>query len=387
MSVIEPQPTAALADPDGPGAGFVDAVTDDDLLYFCANVGDADAQVLLLPPRPPHAQRRAVVVDAGLSGKVDRLLTLAADQGWLPRDPVTGGLAPDAIALVVATHPHTDHIRGMPSLLHDHGAAVSEFWDSGYYHPIRAFHEVMAEIAGLPHLVYAQPTSGYRRWLHQTRITVLGPAIHLRNRYDTYGVDINSASITLRVDYPAPRVLQRDQQRVLVEHENAVSLILGADAQTDAWGHVATDFPALHAQDNAAAEAIRAATGVDHLRADILKVPHHASKRGINLELMERIAPKLTLVSSSDRGPQYNFPHAVTQDILREALEPTKGVGAPRSPDHALGLFYTADRDADDIALGTIALRLRPGTREVWRLGDGADDIAFDFTTARRWVG
>ncbi|MBY5160869.1 ComEC/Rec2 family competence protein [Salsipaludibacter albus] len=382
MSAISPLPSDGLDD----APSFVEAVTDEDLLYFCANVGDADAQLLLLPPRPPHATRRAIVVDAGRSGKIEGLLALAVDAGWLPTT-ADGSLAPDAIALVVATHPHADHIRGLSGLLASHGHAVSEYWDSGYFHPSRGFHDLMGQISGLPHLLYAQPTSGFRRWLHQTRITVLAPAIHLRNRYDTYGVEVNSASITLRLDYPAPRVLQRDEDRVLVDHENAVSMILGGDAQTDSWAHVATDFPALHAHDNAAAEAIGAATGIDHLRADVLKVPHHASKHGINLELMERMSPKVTLVSSTDRSPQYNFPHAVTQDILREALEPTMGLGTPRSADHDLGLFYTADRDAAGRALGTIAMRLRPGTRDLWRLGDEPGDLSFDPATARRWRG
>jgi hypothetical protein len=35
---------------------------------------------------------------------------------------------------------------------------------------------------------------------------VVGPGVGLRTRFDTYGVGVNDASITLMVDYPAARV-------------------------------------------------------------------------------------------------------------------------------------------------------------------------------------
>lgn len=385
MSELARLPTQRF---EGP-ADLVEAIQPEDLVYFCCNVGDADAQLLLLPGRPPDQRRRAVVVDAGVGGKVDRLLEVCAQRGLLPTDPDTGELAPDAIALVVATHPHSDHIGGIPRLLRRFGRSVAEFWDSGYWHPIGAFHATMTEIEKLPHLVYAQPTAGTRRWIHQTRITVLAPAIALRNRYDSYGVEINNASLTLRFDYPSARVLQRDGSRRLIGRENTLSLILGGDAQTDSWAHVVTDFAQLYSSGNEAARAIRAAGGVDHLRADVLKVSHHASKHGVNLELVSRIAPKLTLVSCGDNSPQHHFPHQVAQDLIREALEPTGGVGEPRKTDAELGIFYTADRDdsSPEQPLGTIALRLRPRIRELWRLGDGPSDTDVDLSNARRWTG
>ena len=368
-----------------PPADFAAAVQPDDLVYFCCNVGDADAQLLLLPGATPSEPRRAIVVDAGISGKVERLLAVCAESGLLPRDPQTGDLADDAIALVVATHPHADHIRGLPGLLRRYGNQTVELWDSGYWHPIRAFHEVMAEVERLPHLVYAQPTAGTRRWIQTTRITVLAPAIQLKNRYDSYGVEINDASLALRVDYPAARVLRRNAERELIDRERPVGLVLGGDAQTASWSFVATDFPQLHADDNAAARAIRAATGADHLSADVLKVAHHASKRGINLELVERINPAITLVSCADHSPAYNFPHQLAQELLREAIQRTAGTGEGRADDCDLGIFYTADTDDAGAELGTVALRLRPNRREVWRLGDAAGDVAFDLSQARRW--
>jgi len=382
VTALTPIP-AGLLDPP---ADFAAAIQPQDLVYFCCNAGDADAQLILVPERPPHTNRRAIVVDAGRSGKIDRLLDLCAAAGLLPVDGATGRLAAQAIALVVATHPHADHIGGMPRLLQRYGDSVAEFWDSGYWHPIGAFHDTMREIERRQ-MLYMQPSSGTRRWIHQTLITVLAPAVHLRNRFDSYGIEINNSSISLRIDYPAARVLRRNNERVLLDRDQSVRLILGGDAQTESWAHVGSDFPQLFASGNAAARAIGAASGVDHLNADVLKVSHHASDRGVNFELVRRIGPKVTIVSCADRSPRHNFPHHVSQELLREALQSTEGIGQPRGEDWELGLFYTADTVAAPAAnLGTIAMRLRPDLRELWRLGDDADDVtAFDLSSARRW--
>jgi hypothetical protein len=382
LSALRPIPSSQF----DPPADFAAAVEDHDLVYFCCNVGDADAQLLLLPGRPPHHHRRAVVIDAGITHKVNRLLNACVDHGLLPRDPVTGDLAPDEIALVVATHPHADHINGMPRLLSMFGKQIVEYWDSGYWHPISAFHATMAELEKRQS-VYLQPASGTRRWIHQTLVTVLSPAVGLRNRFDSYGIEINNSSLSLRIDYPAARVLRRDQQRRLIERDRSVRLVLGADAQTESWAHVLTDFPQLHARDNAASRAISAATGIDHLNADVLKISHHGSNRGVNFEHIPRIDPKVTRVSCADRSRQHNFPHRVTQELVREALQSTEGLGEPRDPDWKLNLFYTADTLANQAGqLGTIAMRLRPGMRELWRLCDAHNDTSgFDLTQARRW--
>lgn len=379
MTALRPLPASELGPPEDLGA----QLRADDLVYFCCNAGDADAQLLLLPD-VGQDHRRAIIVDAGISGKIESLIDALVGTGLLPGDGA-GDLVGDAIALVVATHPHDDHIRGIPGILERHGDHVVEFWDSGYWHPIRAFHDTMRQVEEHRHIVYAQPTSGTRRWIQDTRITVLAPAVSLKSRYDSYGVEINNASIALRIDYPAARVVHRNERRELLSRERTASLVLGGDAQHDSWAQVVHDFPSLQASSSAAARAIGAASGADHLSADVLKVSHHASKRGLSLEVVERIAPRLTIVSCADDSPRYNFPHRVAQELLREALQATGGRGTPRGEDYDLNLFYTADRDDAGAELGTIAVRMRPGRRDVWRLGDAADAGPIDLTAARPW--
>jgi beta-lactamase superfamily II metal-dependent hydrolase len=356
----------------------------DALVYFLCNVGDGDAQVILLPTTAPGTPRQVMVVDAARTGKVPgllrsldtaRIISLQADQE-------------DPIALVVASHPHQDHIGGMVELLERFGDLIAEFWDPGYFHAIPAYFRMMAAIEARPNIVYAQPTSGLRRWIGEVAVSVLAPSVQIRNRFDSYGTEINDASISLRLEFPVSRFLAARQD---IEEGNpipatrAASLILGGDAQSLSWAYAVADFPVLRKSDTPAAKAIAAAQGnVDLLKSQVFKVSHHASKHGVNLELVERIDPKLTLVSSVGGGGEFNFPHTVTQELVREALDPTTSNPRPHPSDFELGIFYTADTDPQG-PLGSIALVLSPETCTMWRFGDPAGG-SIDLTKARKWA-
>jgi hypothetical protein len=362
---------------------FLARLDDRDLVYFLLNVGDGDAQLLLLPRFGPATARRAVIVDAGATRKVPALVRSLIDERLLAADGSTDVLG--SIALVVATHPHSDHIRGMRELLDSFPERIAEFWDPGYFHTTANYIDMMTGVEQIPHLLYAQPSSGLRRWIGNVAVTVLSPSIQLKNRFDTYGTEINDASISLRFEFPASRVVQRDDERRLIGRGRTRALVLGADAQTLSWSYVLTDFPELHPSDSAAARAISAATGADLLRGHVLKISHHGSKHGVNLELIERIRPALTLVSSERGAGRYNFPHTVAQELIREAIEPTTSGTRPRSADHELNLFYTSDVDDTGRELGSFAVVVPPGgSRTVWRFTDPAGE-AVDFSRALEW--
>jgi hypothetical protein len=380
---------------------FAQGIADrkDALVYFLCNVGDADTQVLLLPHHDQLGHRLAVVVDVYSNQKASAVIDWATDKKLLSPRHVPGGAPNGAgaekdIALVVATHPHADHIDGLPAFLEKYSNRIDELWDPGYYHPIGSYHNMMAQIAANSQIAYANPSGGYRTWQGNTAITVLGPSIQLRNRYDSYGVLANDASITLQVETPVPRVITRDQEGNRVQSGSRNVVVLGGDAQTESWSHTLADFPRLRKSESPAAKAIGAAQG-DHdpLNAGVHKVSHHGSKNGVNLELVERIGAKLTLVSSVRSGGGHGFPHEVTRHILREALKPLARSGGLHNPDDDpdLGLFYTGDNIATpagaELPLGTIAVVLRAGKLEMWRLGDapGAKLDLSDATTAWRW--
>jgi beta-lactamase superfamily II metal-dependent hydrolase len=350
------------------------------LVYFLLNVGDGDTQLVLLPTEEGARGRRAVVVDVATSGKLVDLVTALADAGILLDPRTTPGVFP----VVVATHPHDDHIGGMPQFLDRFGRAgqISDFWEPGYYHPSATFVETMAllEECAIPR---TEPTSGMTRWTGGAKITVLAPSVSLRVRYDSYGVDVNDASIALKVEFPAARVAQQlDEQhqegnRHYLRLDSPWNLILGADAQTTSWAHVTADFPQLRRQyDTPLYKELAAARGLDHLAADVFKVSHHASKHGINLELAERIQPEVALVSSVCGGGKYNFPHLLATEAIREAMQRTTSRNTARLDDHRLGIHYTGATvrgDGDPRPAGTIAIVLSPKRRakmRMWRFGD-----------------
>jgi hypothetical protein len=180
---------------------FVADCTPHDLVYFLLNVGDGDAQLVLLPAET-DGTRRALVVDVATMGKLPALLEALSETPLLPQ---RDGLFP----VVVGTHPHEDHIGGMPQFLDSFAPLVREYWEPGYYHPSVSYIETMRAIEEHPWIQHSQPTSGFTRFIGQVRVVVLSPAIGLRNRFDSYGVNINNASLAVKLEFPAARVEQR----------------------------------------------------------------------------------------------------------------------------------------------------------------------------------
>lgn len=389
-----PPPAPAAATGAGPLAWQVppDLLVDGDfvaachedpqsLVYVVLNVGDGDTQLLLLPA-DADGQRRAVVVDVATTGKLPALLADLEDVGLLAPPGRDG---PARLPLVVATHPHDDHIGGLTELLELHGDDVGELWEPGYVHPSDVYIETMVALEALRGSVrHLQPTSGLTCYLDQVKLTVLAPGIGLRNRFDTYGTQINDASLALKVEFPATRIVRRPDEAE-PQHANRVyvrndpwALLLGADAQTTAWAQTTVDFPEIVGERNPVlARELRLGAGRDPLRAHVFKLPHHASKHGLNLELVTRVDPQLSLVSCRARG-RYGFPHELALEAVREALAPIASRGGRRPPDHDLGIHYTcavagSDDPAEAAPLGSLALVVSPKRRtplQLWRFGD-----------------
>jgi hypothetical protein len=358
----------------GAPGGFAAACRPTDLVYFTVNVGDGDTQLLLLP-EDKDGLRQCVVVDCIRAGKLFALIKALVAAGLLREvEPL--------IELVVATHPHDDHISGMAALLARFGDRhIRALWEPGYYHPSGSYLEMMRELEDHHLISHLQPSAGTAYYLGQVKVTVLAPAIVLRSRFDSYGVNINNASIALKLEFPARRVYERGADRSYKKLPTLQTLILGADAQTHSWSHVLVDFPQLEPAGTAVTTALRRARGVEPLNAHVFKVPHHGSKHGLSLELVEAIAPEVSIVSSVRSGGRYEFPHAVFQAALREALDPVSSQpGKAHRDDTELNILYTGSCEvgADGAVggpLGTIGLLIGAGgRREIWRFGDDPDD-------------
>ncbi|MBA4169633.1 MAG: MBL fold metallo-hydrolase [Chloroflexi bacterium] len=360
------------------------SLEDDQLALFVLNVGDGDALIVRFPVE--HGSPSYAVVDSFLGPKTIGLLN---------------DLQPGPIRFVCATHPHFDHIRGLRAVLRRFRGQVTEFWDSGFRYTSTTYRALLEEVMDQARegLRFVRPTSGYELFHAGAMITVLSPSIQLRNRYDTHGVDVNNSSIVLRISYPARRPSEDYPAKVGQLPDpppKGRTIILGGDAQTDAWGQVMQEFPHLARDDKNWARQIGAGGGAQPLACDLFKVAHHSSKRGINLELLERFGDRTGagpskgprwLVSScaSESDSSYGFPHTVTHALMREVRDPQAQKGGTHPPDDQLGIHFTSQRlDPGPGAAGSIAYVIGgDASAQLFRFGDEVGED-LDLTAARR---
>jgi hypothetical protein len=192
------------------------------------------------------------------------------------------------------------------------------------------------------------------------------------------------------VDYPASQLFAQPSEGPRKNRRSAPQptrrLLLGADAQFTSWAQTTVDFPALQQSHNPAlAQELRAAQGKDYLTADLFKISHHASKHGINLELLERVAAPIALVSSVAGGGKYGFPHGLAMDAAREARQATTTKGLARESDQQLGIHVTGSELDSGAPAGSIAAvisRVSGRPIRLFRLGD-APRSPVDLSAAR----
>lgn len=365
------------------GQDFLASCKPEHLVYFLLNVGNADTQLLCLP-EDDNGVRHMIVVDVGkvAKSKLPKLI----DALRAPQADGTAPLLSDAsrVKLLVATHPHDDHVGGVPDFLDKQGDLLfdgGEVWDPAFYHRTGAWFEMMHWLEEHPQVGRLHPTAGTRRHIGNVAVTALSPSIRLRNNFDSHAVFINNASIALQVEFPVKRVFAPKPGEADIGRQARVpttrSLLLGADSQTSSWSHVEVDFPTQRADHDPEYRLLGMAQGKEPLRSTVFKVPHHCSKNGLNLELVVRIDPKLSLISCEAGTSSHAFPHKVALDQLREARQARATSGGDYDPDWQLGIHTTADKvEPRDEPLGTIAVQL-PSTSAkpvLWRLGDGKND-------------
>lgn len=171
------------------------------------------------------------------------------------------------IDLVIASHPHADHIGGLVEVLH--ALPVGAVWTSGAMHTTGTFEQFLDTIAETK-TPYYEAQRGDRIPFGTMEFAVL--------RSDPQASDLNDTSLVLKLTY------------------GQVSFLFTGDAE-------------------AASEADLLQTAKDDLASTILKVGHHGSYTSSSPAFLAAVQPEIAIYSAG-RHNSYGHPHAETLAAL-----------------------------------------------------------------------
>jgi beta-lactamase superfamily II metal-dependent hydrolase len=177
------------------------------------------------------------------------------------------GQGVDDIDLLVATHPHADHIGGLADVLAQY--EVSEIWVNGDGATSQTYQNFAAAVAA-EGATLRQPTRGYTTQMNGLGIAVLNPTSQLTG-------DPNEDSVVFRLTC------------------GKVSVLLTGDATSDS-------------------EASMLAAGLA-LDSDVLKVGHHGSSTSTGAAFVAVVTPNDAVISVG-AGNTYGHPAQQTLDKL-----------------------------------------------------------------------
>ena len=227
------------------------ADNDGKLSVYFLDVGQGDSTLVLFSDK-------TILIDAGEADMGDRVVS----------DLKTLGVR--RIDLLVATHPHSDHIGGMQKVLA--AFPVGQVLDSGLPHTSSTYEHFLETIE--------QKNIPYRV-ADQGQTIDIDPAltiIVLSPPKERFGDDPNTNSIVLRVSY------------------GTVAFLMAGDMGGES-------------------ENVLGKSGYP-LDARILKVGHHGSYSSTSSSFLERVRPETAIIMVGKDNP-YGHPHKETLDFLK----------------------------------------------------------------------
>jgi len=239
-------PRNPLPAPSRPVAASVDVIA----------VGKADAILV------SSASGKHVLIDGGEAETASQVLHHLRARSACPLD------------LILLTHPHADHLGGLPRVIEDCG--TRKYMDSGYPHDTKIYLHLLTilEERGIPLL---RAEAGREIELGSgVMLTLLGPPRPFLDQGDD---GVNASSVVSR----------------LAVGKSSVLLAGDADAVEEAW-LLGRGCP---------------------LRSTVLKVGHHGSRTSSTARFLAAVSPRLAVVSSKPDAPKH--PHPETLARLRAA--------------------------------------------------------------------
>ncbi len=214
------------------------------------DVGQGDAIFLQSP------NGKTMLIDAGPTNSASKVVTFLKNKGISSLD------------IVIATHPHEDHIGGMTSILNSF--TVYKFIDIGYPQTTRVY-EDMLNIIDQKNIPYITVKAGdLINWDATTTIRVINPQ-------RTFVDNLNDNSIVLKLTYGTINFLFMGDAGKLVEDQ-------------------------IH----------------DNIESEILKVSHHGSQYGTSPTFIRKVSPQVSVISVGADNP-YGHPAKETLQCLYNA--------------------------------------------------------------------
>lgn len=226
-------------------------ITDSELVVNYIDVGQADSIFIKTP------EGKNMLIDAGETKK-------GAVVDFLNKNNVK------KIDAVIATHPHSDHISEMDSVIENY--EITNFYMPKVMHTTKSF-ENMIDALESKNVNVIEAKAGVTIDIDKNlKCDILAPC---KNNYE----DLNDWSAVLKITYG----------------EN--SFLFTGDA---------TEISERDIINNKS-----------DIKADVLKIGHHGSRTSTSDEFLEFVNPKYTVISAEE-GNDYGHPHKETMERLKD---------------------------------------------------------------------
>jgi competence protein ComEC len=243
--------------------------TDGRLHITMLSVGQAESILVRLP------DGSNLLVDGG-----GYLYDNGLDFGQRLLAPALGAMHVGRVDRMLATHKHPDHSGGLPFVIKNF--SVGEFWSGS-----DVTSEIRRELNDKGVLQHTVASGDVFTLPGPVSVTILSPATVLQKGVAGDETSVNEQSLVFRLSY------------------GRFSMIFCADA-------------------GFAAEQVMLA-GQNELQSTVLKVGHHGSRYSTSEEFLEKVRPRLALISVGS-GNRFGLPSTRTVDLLR-----SKGIALYRT--------------------------------------------------------
>ncbi len=221
------------------------------------DVGQGDSILVILP------NTKTLLIDGGERQSSGKVLSTLQEYGL------------SYIDLVVATHPHADHIGGLIDVINN--VNVGQVLDSGQVHTTQTFEDLLDAIYN-KQIPLRSVSEGESVNLDPTvKIDVLNPPASIPDGSNN-DAEFNDNSVALKLTY------------------GNFSALLTGDME----------------ERNEARLAFKNATMLD---ADVLKAGHHGSRTSSSLAFLNAVTPDVVIISLS-AGNSYGHPHQEALDRI-----------------------------------------------------------------------